>query len=43
MVERFDGRISDILKTHHFLSGEDCAETLRRYVFLYNNQLPSRS
>ncbi len=29
MVERFDGRISDILKTHHCLSGEDLAETLR--------------
>jgi hypothetical protein len=23
MVERFNGRIADILKTHHFLSGED--------------------
>ena len=40
MVERFNGRISDILKTHHFLSGEDLAQTLPRYVFLYNNQLP---
>ncbi len=40
MVERFNGRISDILKTHHFLSGEDLAQTLQRYVFRYNNQLP---
>ncbi len=40
MVERFNGRISDILKTHHFHSGEDLAQTLPRYVFLYNNQRP---
>jgi len=40
MVERFNGRISDILKTHHFHSGEDLAESLHRYVFLYNHQLP---
>lgn len=40
MVERFNGRISDILKTHHFNSGEDLAESLHRYVFLYNHQLP---
>lgn len=40
MVERSNGRISDILKTHHVLSREDLAETLQRYVFLYNNRLP---
>lgn len=40
MVERFNGRISDILKTHHFESGEDLAQTLHRYVVLYNHQLP---
>jgi hypothetical protein len=35
MVERFNGRISDILKTHHyFKSGEDLEQTLHRYVFL---------
>jgi len=40
MVERFNGRISDILKTHHFRSGEDLRATLYRYVDLYNHQLP---
>jgi len=40
MVERFNGRISDILKTHHFRSGEDLRATLHRDVDLYNHQLP---
>ena len=40
MVERFNGRISDVLKTHHFVSGQDLEETLLRYVALYNHQLP---
>ncbi len=40
MVERFNGRISDILKTHRFQSGEDLRATLHRYVTLYNHQLP---
>ena len=40
MVERFNGRISDILRTHHFRSGEDLVATLHRYVYLYNHQLP---
>lgn len=40
MVERFNGRIADILKTHHFLSGEDLEQTLLRYATLYNAQLP---
>jgi len=40
MVERFNGRISDILKTHHFQSGEDLRATLHRYVASYHHQLP---
>ena len=40
MVERFTGRISDVLQSHHFVSGEDLAQTLYRYVLLYNQQLP---
>ena len=40
MVERFNGRISDILKTHHFNSAQDLEQTLIRYVTLYNTQLP---
>jgi transposase InsO family protein len=40
MVERFTGRISDILKTHHFQSRLDLEQTLCRYVSLYNHHLP---
>ena len=40
MVERFNGRIADILRTHRFNSAEDMNQTLMRYVSLYNHQLP---
>ena len=40
MVERFNGRIEEVLQSHHFLSGEDLETTLHRYVLLYNQQLP---
>lgn len=40
MVERFNGRIEDVLQGHHFRSGEELEATLHRYVWLYNQQLP---
>lgn len=40
MVERFNGRIEDVLQSHRFQSGEDLEQTLPRYVHLYNSQLP---
>lgn len=40
MVERFNGRISEVLATHRFDSAEDLAQTLTRYVLLYNQHLP---
>jgi transposase InsO family protein len=40
MVERFNGHIADVLKTHRFNGQEDLAQTLHRYVYLYNQQLP---
>jgi transposase InsO family protein len=40
MVERFNGRIEDVLQSHHFQSGEELKATLLRYVRLYNQQLP---
>ncbi len=40
MVERFNGRIEDVLQSHHFRSGEDLERTILRYVRLYNGQLP---
>ncbi len=39
MVERFNGRIEDVLQSHHFRSGEELDATLQRYVWLYNQQL----
>ena len=40
MVERFNGRIEEVLQSHHFRSGEELGTTLHRYVWLYNHQLP---
>ena len=40
MVERFNGRIADVLNTHRFSGSEDLEQTLLRYVALYNHQLP---
>ncbi len=40
MVERFNGRIEEVLQSHHFRSGENLETTLQRYVWLYNQQFP---
>lgn len=40
MVEPFNGRIADVLKTNRFNSAQDMGQTLMRYVALYNHQLP---
>ena len=40
MVERFNRRIEEVLRSHHFRSGEELETTLHRYVALYNQQLP---
>ncbi len=40
MVERFNGRIEDVLQSHRFRSGEDLEQTILRHVRLYNGQLP---
>ncbi len=40
MVERFNGRIEEVLQSHHLRSGEELQATLHRYVWLYNEQLP---
>ena len=40
MVERFNGRISDVSKTNRFDSTLDLEQTLLRHVVLYNTQLP---
>jgi transposase InsO family protein len=33
MVERFNGRITEVLQSHHFRSGEELETTLHRYAF----------
>jgi transposase InsO family protein len=43
MVERFNGRIAEVLATHRFSSAEDLETTLMRYVWLYNHHLPQKA
>jgi transposase InsO family protein len=43
MVERFNGRLAQVLRTHRFNSAEDLETTLHRYVWLYNAQLPQKA
>jgi len=40
MAERFNSRISDVLKTNRFDSALELEQTLMRYVHLYNTPLP---
>lgn len=42
MVERFNGRISDVLATRRYVSGEDLEQTLKRYCWLYNHHIPQK-
>jgi transposase InsO family protein len=39
MAECFNGRIKDVLQSHHFRSGEELETTLHRSVVLYNGSL----
>ncbi len=43
MVERFNGRISEVLNTTRFNSAEPLSTTLARYAVLYNQQLPQKA
>ena len=43
MVERFNGRIAEVLQTHHFHDNEDLATTLLRYADLYNHHIPQKA
>ncbi|MFM6585747.1 MAG: integrase core domain-containing protein, partial [Dolichospermum sp.] len=43
MVERFNGRLEQVLQTHRFNSAEDLSQTLHRYVWLYNQHLPQKA
>ena len=43
MVERFNGRIQEVLQTRQFDSGEDLESTLHRYAAVYNRHIPQRA
>ena len=43
MVERFNGRISEVLATTRFNGKEDLKQTLKRYVTLYNDHIPQQA
>jgi len=36
-ARRFNGRIEDVLQSHHFRSGEELDTTLHRYVLLFGS------
>jgi transposase InsO family protein len=42
MVERFNGRIADVLRTNRFDSSACLEATLRRFVHLYNHHIPQK-
>jgi hypothetical protein len=43
MVERFNGRIAELLKSTHFRSAQELAIALWHYLRLYNGQIPQRA
>ena len=43
MIQRFKGRISEVLNTTRFQSGEHLRDTLTRYAKLYNHHIPQRA
>ena len=43
MVERFNGRIAEVLATRRYDSAQDLETTLLRYVWLYNHHLPQKA
>jgi transposase InsO family protein len=40
IIERFNGRVSDVLATYRYASGEDLDETVNRYCWLYKRHTP---
>ena len=43
MVERFNGGWAGVLATTRFKSGEELSVTLKRYVYLFNQQIPQQA
>ena len=43
MIERFNGRIAEVLATTRFDSAEHLADTIERYVEVYNQHIPQKA
>jgi transposase InsO family protein len=43
MIERFNGRIADVLATTRFDSSKSLSDTITRYVRVYNQHIPQRA
>ena len=43
MVERFNGRLAQVIRSHHFNDRADLESTLHRFVWLYNQHLPQKA
>lgn len=43
MVERFNGRISEVVKQTRFASSAELASTLNNHLLAYNHHIPQRS
>lgn len=43
MVERFNGRISEVVRQTRFASAAELETTLERYLKTYNQQIPQRA
>jgi transposase InsO family protein len=42
MIERFNERISEVIKNSRFQSAQELEETLLRYARVYNHQIPQK-
>jgi transposase InsO family protein len=43
MVERFNGRLSEVIASHHFNGADDLETTLKRYAWLYNQHIGQKA
>ena len=43
MIERFNGRVAEVLKTTTFASARHLETTLQRYLHLYNQHIPQKN
>ncbi len=43
MVERFNGRISDLVQQTRFTSAAELETTLYKYLAVYNHHIPQRA